>query len=92
AFRRPPRRAEDPALEFVLARLSRWKEPGGMAHIRILHGLHGMRSRGCALSALGHRRRTDGRGVGKDGQDHAHGRAHALLAEELHGTAVPGDD
>lgn len=63
-----------------------------MAHIWVLDRLHGMRSCRGPIPALGERRRSDGGGVGEDRQDHAHRGAHALLAEELHGTAVPGDD
>ena len=92
ALRRPPRRAEDPPVELGLARLTRREEPGGVAHIGVLHWLNGMRAGSCVGTALGHRRRPDRIGVGEDGKDHAHRGADALLAEELHRPAVAGDD
>lgn len=90
ALRGPPRRAEDPALEFVFARLPRREEARGLPRIGQLHRLHGMRAGRHPVHVLAHLRHGHLCGIAEHGQDHAHRGAHTLLAEQLHRTAVTG--
>lgn len=91
-LRRPPRSAEDPSLQFGLTGLTRRQESGRLPRISLLHRLHRMRTGSDPINMIRHLRHGHGRGIGKDGEDHAHRGAHTLLAEELHGSAVPSDD